>query len=281
MKTLLLTFWLSVPLAFAAYHYGPGQDRLKDDAAAGFLKAATGAAAAGDHAAAVTACDAALAALPADAVAASRQIRLLRAKERMPVGQLPEAHDELDSLLTELSAIERALTQGKPVLGICLGAQLLAHVLGAPIRRLPVPEIGWYELELTAAGRDDAVFGGLSERAAVFQWHSYGFDLPHGAEHLARSTGCPHQAFRAGRNAYGFQFHLEMDAALIERWLSHPDYREELACAGLPHDAGAIRSGTERHIGAMQQGAEQVFNGFLDLVGRPQRRVVLASREWV
>jgi hypothetical protein len=104
MKTLLLTFWLSVPLAFAAYHYGPGQDRLKDDAAAGFLKAATGAAAAGDHAAAVTACDAALAALPADAVAASRQIRLLRAKERMPVGQLPEAHDELDSLLTELSA---------------------------------------------------------------------------------------------------------------------------------------------------------------------------------
>jgi GMP synthase (glutamine-hydrolysing) len=184
-------------------------------------------------------------------------------------------------LTTELRAIERALEQGKPVLGICLGAQLLAHVLGAPIRRLPVPEIGWYELELTAAGRDDAVFGGLSNRAAVFQWHSYGFDLPGGAEHLASSAGCPHQAFRAGHNAYGFQFHLEMDAPLIERWLSHPDYREELACAGLPHDAGAIRSGTDHHIGPMQQSAEQVFNGFLDLVGRPQRRVVLPSREWV
>jgi len=104
MKILLLSLWLCVPLAVAAYHFGPGQDRLKNDAAAAFVAAATKAAAAGEHADAVKACDAALAELPASAVDASRQLRLLRAKERLPVGQLPEAHDELVSLLTELNA---------------------------------------------------------------------------------------------------------------------------------------------------------------------------------
>lgn len=104
MKVLLITLWLTVPLAVAAYHYGPGQDRLKNDAAAAFIAEATKAAAAGEHATAVTACDAALAELPTTAVAAGRQLRLLRAKERLPVGQLPEAHDELVSLLTELNA---------------------------------------------------------------------------------------------------------------------------------------------------------------------------------
>jgi GMP synthase (glutamine-hydrolysing) len=184
-------------------------------------------------------------------------------------------------LRTELAAIERALAQDKPVLGICLGAQLLAHVLGAPIRRLPQPEIGWYDLHLSAAGRDDAVLGGLSSGSPVFQWHSYGFDLPTGAEALAATSQWPHQAFRAGPRAYGFQFHLEMNAALVERWLAHPAYAEELAAAGLAHDDAAIRQQTRRHIGAMQVQAEAAFNGFLDLVGRPARRLVLPSREWV
>jgi GMP synthase (glutamine-hydrolysing) len=184
-------------------------------------------------------------------------------------------------LRTELHAIERALAQDKPVLGICLGAQLLAHVLGAPIRRLPRAEIGWYDLHTSGAGREDPVLGALGAQSPVFQWHSYGFDLPSGAEHLAHSADCPHQAFRAGRHAYGFQFHLEMDAALIERWLARPEYHEDLCAANLGHDAHAIRQQTTDLIAPMQTRADAAFNAFLDLVGRPQRRVTLASREWV
>lgn len=183
-------------------------------------------------------------------------------------------------LSTELRAITRMLEQRKPVLGICLGAQLLAHALGAPVRRHVAPEIGWYPLQLTAAGREDPVLGPLGAASPVFQWHGRHFEIPDGAVHLARSDGCEQQAFRWSDNAYGFQFHLEMDAALIERWLSNPSYRDELATSGLPHDADAIRAQTQAHVATMQARAERVFEAFLDLVGRPQRRYTLPSREF-
>ncbi|HET8899444.1 MAG TPA: gamma-glutamyl-gamma-aminobutyrate hydrolase family protein [Rhodanobacteraceae bacterium] len=187
--------------------------------------------------------------------------------------------DQRAHLLTELRAIERMLAQGKPVLGICLGAQLLAHVLGAPIRRLSAPEIGWHRLHTTADARVDSVLSPLAEAVEVFQWHSCCFDVPRDATHLAATDGCPPQAFRYGDNAYGFQFHLEMDQALIERWLETPAYREELIESG--GDADAVRRDTRQYIGAMQARADSVFNGFLDLVGRPHRLSVLPSREWV
>lgn len=183
-------------------------------------------------------------------------------------------------LVTELRAIERMLELGRPVLGICLGAQLLAHVLGAPVRRRPVPEIGWYPLRTTTAGQTDPVLSPLGEQAAVFQWHACHFEIPDGASHLAVSDECPQQAFRWGDNAYGFQFHLEMDQPLIERWLATPAYRDELADSGLPHDAETIRAQTRAHIGAMQTQADRVFNNFLDLIGRPQKRYTLPSREF-
>ena len=183
-------------------------------------------------------------------------------------------------LRTELRAIERMLAQGKPVLGICLGAQLLAHALGAPVRRQDTPEIGWYPLQLTDAGRSDPVLVPLGAESPVFQWHARHFEIPDGAVHLARSATCEQQAFRWGDHAYGFQFHLEMDAPLIERWLARPDYCAELSASGLPHDAEAIRAQTRTHVAAMQTKAERVFEGFLDLVGRPQRRYTLPSREF-
>ena len=183
-------------------------------------------------------------------------------------------------LKTELRAIERMLEQGKPVLGICLGAQLLAHVLGAPVRRHAIPEIGWCPLQTTATGRDDPVLAPLGDGAPVFQWHGCHFGIPDGAVHLARSDACEQQAFRWGDNAYGFQFHLEMDDPLIERWLANPAYREELAQSGLPQDEGMIRAQTRQHIAAMQTRADAVFNNFLDLVGRPQKRYTLPSREF-
>jgi GMP synthase (glutamine-hydrolysing) len=181
-------------------------------------------------------------------------------------------------LKTELKAIERALAQDKPVLGICLGAQLLAHVLGAPVRRHEQPEIGWYDMLTSAAGRSDPVLGVVGECLPVFQWHAYTYGLPSGAVHLARTETCEQQAFRWGERAYGFQFHLEADAPVIERWIGLPSFRAELEGAGLPVDDAAIRANTARLVAATQRSAAGVFNNFLDLVGRPERRIVLPSR---
>ena len=174
-------------------------------------------------------------------------------------------------LKTEIKVIEQALAQGKPVLGICLGAQLLAHALGAPIRRHSCGEIGWFDLDTTLHGRDDAVTASLGTRSPVFQWHNYTFDIPAGATHLARTQRCENQAFRYGSNAYGFQFHLEVDPALVGRWLDLPAYRKELIAAGLGDDIESIRERTGTAMADLRDRSEAVFNRFLDLVGRPPR----------
>lgn len=181
-------------------------------------------------------------------------------------------------LKTELEVIERALEQGKPVLGICLGAQLLAHVLGARVRRLDRPELGWYELKISVEGQRDAVLGAAGASLPVFQWHSYTYDLPHGAQHLASTETCEQQAFRFGGNAYGFQFHLEADEEVIERWLGLPSFRPELAAPGLATDERTIRGETPTLVAATRGTAAAVFNNFLDLIGRPNRRRPLPSR---
>ncbi len=182
-------------------------------------------------------------------------------------------------LRTELRLIERALREGKPVLGICLGAQLLAHALGAPVQRHVQPEIGWYPLALTGDGLDDPVLGPLGPAPTVFQWHGRTYGLPQGAVQLARSDTCEQQAFRWGEDAYGLQFHLEMDRPLIERWLATPAYARELAESGLPQDAAAIRAAATQHLATLQAQADAVFNRFLDRIGRPARRILLPSRD--
>jgi GMP synthase (glutamine-hydrolysing) len=181
-------------------------------------------------------------------------------------------------LKTELTAIEHMLEQGKPVLGICLGAQLLAHVLGAPVRRHEQPEIGWYDLYTTGEGRLDGVLGALGASLPVFQWHRYTYDLPRSAVQLARTVTCEQQAFRWSTTAYGFQFHLEADAALVERWLTLPSFRAELTAAGRGGGDAEIRAATQALIAATRQSAEMVFNNFLDLIGRRSRQIALPSR---
>lgn len=188
-----------------------------------------------------------------------------------------EDRDQRPHLQTEIAVIGDALAQGKPVLGICLGAQLLAHALGAEVRRHSISEIGWYDLATTEHGRSDPVLAPLGALAPVFQWHGYSFDLPAGATHLARTASCENQAFRHGENAYGFQFHLEMNKPLIERWLNLPSYRDDLIAAGLGRDADAIRVDTYTRIDAMQDAAHAVFNNFLDLIGTPARRRKLTA----
>jgi GMP synthase (glutamine-hydrolysing) len=181
-------------------------------------------------------------------------------------------------LSTECRLIERALHDDKPVLGICLGAQLLAHVEGARVEPCPRPEIGWYRIEPEAATAADPVLSPLASPASIFQWHHWGFDCPRGGTSLAShpDSGC--QAFRAGEQAWGFQFHLELDGRLIDRWLSLPFYLEDLGGSGLETSAEEIRRHNATCLGPSLALAEAVFGRWLARLDAPERRVVLASR---
>jgi GMP synthase (glutamine-hydrolysing) len=128
------------------------------------------------------------------------------------------ANDDLPFIRQEIALIEAALAAGRPVLGICLGAQLLARARGARVYRNPVKEIGWAPVYWTEAGRRDTLFGGLRSPETVFHWHGETFDLPQDAQWLAWSDACRNQAFLAGSNAYGLQFHLEVTAEMISAW---------------------------------------------------------------
>ena len=106
-----------------------------------------------------------------------------------------------------------------------LGAQLLARALGSPVRPDHAREIGWSDVDLTAEGMADPVLSAFGPRQQVFQWHEDAIELPAGAVHLASSEACEVQAFRFGECAYAFQFHLEVDRSLIERWLDRTGYQ--------------------------------------------------------
>jgi GMP synthase (glutamine-hydrolysing) len=175
--------------------------------------------------------------------------------------------DRFAHLSTEIVAIRDALKRDIPVLGICLGAQLLAAALGATVRPHSVREIGWYRLHPTAAAQADPLCRHFDGSQHVFQWHAYTFDLPPGAVHLASTPTCPNQAFRFGERAYGLQFHLEADDALIQRWLHVPQYRAEAEASGPGHRLEHILRDTHGH--APQAGAlsERVFGEFLELFG--------------
>jgi GMP synthase (glutamine-hydrolysing) len=126
-------------------------------------------------------------------------------------------NDDLPYLRHEMEFIRQAMARRQPVLGICLGAQLIARALGATVRRNSAKEIGWYDLHFTEAAACDQLFRGLS-RETVFHWHGETFDLPPGAELLASSDLCRNQAFRIGEAVYAIQFHLEVTPEIIADW---------------------------------------------------------------
>jgi GMP synthase (glutamine-hydrolysing) len=176
-------------------------------------------------------------------------------------------------LTTEIACIREALERGIPVLGICLGAQLLAAALGATVKPNHVREIGWYRLHPTAAAGGDPLCRHLDGSQHVFQWHAYTFDLPAGAVHLASTPTCPHQAFRFGERAYGLQFHLEADEHLIQKWLHVPEYRDEARASGPEHHLEHILRDTHSHGPQALTLSERVFGEFITLLGwrRPVR----------
>ncbi len=125
--------------------------------------------------------------------------------------------------------IKEAIQRGKFVLGICLGAQLIAKALGASVTKSPTKEIGWYNVSLTRIGIIDPLFSQLPKTFSVFQWHEDTFDIPPNAILIATSSLVPYQAFRYGDNAYALQFHIEVTQEMIREWMeTYGDEFEEL-----------------------------------------------------
>jgi GMP synthase (glutamine-hydrolysing) len=143
-----------------------------------------------------------------------------------------DAVERFPALAAEREWLAEAVRRELPVLGICLGAQLLARALGAEVRAGEGPEIGFAPVEVTDSG--DPVLGGLAPSTDVLHWHGDVFDLPDGAQPLVSSAQTEHQAFRLG-NAWGALFHPEADFALVEAWLAVPEMIDE-AVAALGND---------------------------------------------
>lgn len=143
--------------------------------------------------------------------------------------------------------IKEALQRGKSILGICLGAQLIAKALGATVFKAPVKEIGWHRVSLTPSGLQNHLFSNLPQSFSVFQWHEDTFEIPKGACLLATSAPVSHQAFQYGEIAYGLQFHLEVTEEMIHEWTE--GYNEEFDNTKTPHFSKAqILSDTQMNI---------------------------------
>ncbi len=200
--------------------------------------------------------------LPRDA---NRPLELETARGLIFMGGPMSVNDDLDYVRREIEVIRQAARRGLPMLGVCLGSQLIAKALGARVYRNTVKEIGWFPVRWTEAAAEDALLAGLPNPATVFHWHGETFDLPEGAAWLASSDACRHQAFRCGENIYGLQFHLEVTPGMIAGWLQEDENSADVREVPQPIDpeAGAAE---------LARMGEVVFGRWAALVrSRPQR----------
>lgn len=170
--------------------------------------------------------------------------------------------DHVPNINPELRLIEEALDEEVPILGVCLGSQLLAAALGARVVSSGRKEIGWHEVTLTAEARKDALWHGIEDRFVAFHWHGDVFDLPKGAAPLAASAMTPLQAFRSGTNAYGLLFHLEVGEPHVREMVSA--FASELAGAKIPR--GPILDGIAQHLKHVQRIGAHVFDRWAALL---------------
>jgi len=171
-------------------------------------------------------------------------------------------------LTTEITLMREAVQKQKPVLGICLGAQLLAAALGANVTKNPQKEIGWYPLMREPGADGDPLCEPFGQTETVFQWHGDTFALPKGAVQLFSSPLCEQQAFRYGSSAWGLQFHVEVTAAMIRAWM-RVNAAELKTLTGII-DPSAIRRQIPQHMQRLQELSQQVATSFCRLVDGPK-----------
>ncbi len=178
--------------------------------------------------------------------------------------------EEAHGWLREQKALTAELLERQtPLLGVCLGSQFLAEAAGAPPQRLTRPEIGWFDVELTAEGLDDPVLGTLPPRFSAFEWHSYAAPLPPGSVALARNEACL-QAFRVGESAWGVQFHPEVSIADAESWIG--DITEESDAARVGIDPADFTRRTREAMPVWNRLGRRLGAGFLDFAAYRARR---------
>lgn len=170
--------------------------------------------------------------------------------------------DRYPFLRDELHLIADALARDTPILGVCLGGQLLAHALGGTVTRADRPEIGWFPLHLSETAGADLLWMDTPSPCMAFHWHGDTFTLPPGAVMLASSDLTPCQAFRSGASAYGLQCHLEVTTPLIESWLI--GFGDELNEAGA--NACTIRAQTRQELPRLQHSAGTIFGAWAGLL---------------
>jgi len=174
------------------------------------------------------------------------------------LGGTMSVNDELPYLRQEIQLIAQAIERGQPVLGVCLGAQMMARALGCKVYRNAVPEIGWAEIYFTESASEDPVFSDFGSSQMMFHWHGETFDLPAVATRLAYSRLCRNQAFRIGRASYGLQFHAEVTPEMIAEWSAQDSCVEVL---GLPEPID-----TELHAETLSLFAARLFGSWADLL---------------
>ena len=175
----------------------------------------------------------------------------------------------------EMLMIEDALKRDLPVLGICLGSQLLAHVLGSKVAKAKTMELGWLDVHRTE--HEDPLFKDYAPTEKVFQLHQDTFDIPAGAVQLKRSDLYEGQAFRYGQKAYGLQFHLEVDKPMVHRWLKIADNIQMLKESQGLYSADQIMKSTEAHMERNLELARLTFAKFIEIFQLPDRPLLLGS----
>ena len=171
-------------------------------------------------------------------------------------------------LVTEKAAIRHWVTElDRPYLGVCLGHQLLADALGGTVGPMEEPEIGVVEIQLTPKGLYDPVFGHLPEVIRGLQWHGAAVERPPpGAAVLAGNQHCAVQALRVGRQAWGVQFHVEVEASTIPKWAQVPEYEDALARTG--SSAAFLEQSVQTNLDTMTTATRTLFQGIVgSLVG--------------
>ncbi len=187
-----------------------------------------------------------------------------------------ESH-KYEHLKVEMKLIERALAKKIPILGICLGSQILAHVLGSDVKKHTEREMGWYQIHLTEEGQRDPVLNHFNKSEMLFQSHGDTFDIPLSATQLAWSEKCKGQAFKYGENVYGFQFHLEIDLQTIHHWIAMPENIEIFKNSNNQFIPKKILDDTENYLTRSVELSTFAFYNFLQIAGPKKRFIHLKS----